>query len=301
MTTAITSTTGTTYVTSFTTSCLACIAANLATHPFETLKTRQQLISTSATTSTTALARSLIQNEGVAALYKGLNASLIRACISGAGRLTLNESLKNNCIHFGWLQPPSKAADLSEVPLRASLAIASGCFAAFLSSPIDMIRTRQAAAKGTFSACPSITQLFLTTYQQNGIPGLFAGWSSLMGRAATFNAGQLVAYDVCKSWAMDFLHMPSEHVFVHVVASLGAGIVACTASVPMENIKTVQQMETKKPLMSIVPVARQLYRNGGPKQFFRGWLTLYTKIGPNTFIVFLTAEYLRNMAGLDGF
>ena len=288
---------------SFLTSSLACITANLITHPLETLKTRQQILSSSASKSkrTLSIAKNLIHNEGVTALYKGLTASLIRAVVSGAGRLTINEHLKDQCTSLGWLDSSESNSThntsvVLDVAVRGGLAVTSGCAAAFLSSPIDMIRTRQAAASTT---SPSIGQVFVSVLRKKGVHGLFAGSSALMGRAATFNFGQLLSYDYSKRAATSVLQLPSNHVSVHVLASLGAGIVAATISIPMENIKTVQQMGGID--TSFGHVTRHLYKTGGVLQFFRGWFPLYAKIGPHTLIVFVTAEFLRGQVGMEGF
>lgn len=79
---------------------LACIAANLVTHPLEMLKVRQQL-GVHGATSLPTLTKHIVKTEGVKALYKGLSAGLIRAVVSGGGRLTIYNQLK--LYHeYGW-------------------------------------------------------------------------------------------------------------------------------------------------------------------------------------------------------
>ena len=286
------------YFTSFLTSSIACIFANLVTHPLETIKTRQQLVSSSKTISVTSITKQIVKNEGFNGLYKGLNASLLRAVISGAGRLTTFEFLKENCTRYGLLSK-KHSNQPTELPLRAGLAVSSGSFAALLSSPIDMVRTKQAADASNKNL--SVFQILLNVLRKDRIHGLFAGSNALMLRAATFNLGQLMSYDYFKCYTMEYFDLPSTHVTTHVLASLGAGLIASTISIGIENIKTVQQVGSPSGSLSIFGVTRDLYRIGGIMQFFRGWSTLWAKVGPHTFIVFVTAEFLREKANIEGF
>merc|ERR1712232_819571 len=97
--------------------------------------------------------------EGMGALYKGLPAGLMRAVISGGGRLFAYNGLKAACISNGLLHPLStqlasaKASASSfdqvlQVALRASLASIAGCGAQLVAAPMDLIRTQQSACTG---------------------------------------------------------------------------------------------------------------------------------------------------------
>jgi hypothetical protein len=77
----------------FVSTSLACVSANLVTHPLEMLKVRQQ-VSVVPSLSFTALTQKIVKTEGTKALYKGLSAGLVRAVVSGGGRLTIYNQLK---------------------------------------------------------------------------------------------------------------------------------------------------------------------------------------------------------------
>lgn len=44
--------------------------------------------------------------------------------------------------------------------------------------------------------------------------------------------------------------------------------------------------------------AAAVWRGDGVAGFFKGWSASYARLGPHTVIMFLTAEQLRQMAGL---
>jgi hypothetical protein len=279
----------------FVTASTACIVANMITHPLETIKTFQQLPG-QGSISTLSAASKIVGEGGYSSLYKGLNASLVRAVISGGGRLSLFGLFKDVAFDHGKLARNSKGSPIaSELPLRGMLASLAGMIAALAGSPADLIRTRQAAFKGTYSQTPSIAGVVKEIFSANGLSGLFAGSTSLLARAFSFNLAQLTTYDYCKKSAMEMLHLEADHVITHVAAAMGAGFAATTVSAPFENIKTMTQMSVSQ---SITSAATSMYQEGGVYIFFRGWTPLYIKVAPHTLVVFVVAERLRALFSL---
>ena len=262
----------------------ASIVANLFTHPLETIKVRQMVNGESSL----RIGYTLVRKEGWLALYKGINAALVRAVISGGGRLTGYNFLKKVAIDNKILSPEPV---VSELPLRGAMAVTAACFAQYLAAPADLIRTRQAVYKGPTIGAPSIAMVARQVVAQDGFRGLFSGSSALMGRAASFNIGQLLTYDECKYQAVSRLNTRPDSVVTHVIAASGAGLAATTASAPFENIKTYSQLHGKAPITHSI---RSIYSSSGIMGFFRGWTPLYLKIAPHTLIVFVTMEFLRN-------
>ena len=278
----------------FATSSLACIVANMITHPLETIKTFQQLPG-QRSLSTLRAARLIMYEDGIGSLYKGLNASLVRAVISGGGRLSLFGLFKDIAYDRGFLESSSSTPKASELPLRGVIASVAGMIAALVSSPVDLIRTRQAGFKGSYAQSPSMGNVVMSIYATDGIRGLFAGSTALLARAFWFNLAQLTTYDYCKTSAMETLQLDSRHVVTHVVAAMSAGFVATTITAPLENIKTRTQLMGSKSMSS---VAKVMFRDGNFLVFFRGWTPLYVKIAPHTLVVFVTAEKLRLLFNL---
>ncbi len=80
----------------------ACAFANVVTHPLETIKVRQ-VLHVGHCPSTISLLFSISRSEGVLALYKGLSPAILRAVISGGGRLTGYNYLKDVSYKSGFL------------------------------------------------------------------------------------------------------------------------------------------------------------------------------------------------------
>ena len=225
--------------------------------------------------------------------------------VSGGGRLETYSFLKRHATRSGVLSP---GAPVRELPARGAMAVVAGCFAAFLSSPLDLIRTRQAAFSGPYETCPSMFRMALDIVRrEGGLHGLFAGSTALMGRAASFNLGQLVSYDLTKARVVRYSGLSETDTAVHLVASMGAGLVATTTSCPFENLKTEMQLSAtigdrgSRSGTAMLRVVRSMYQLGGARQFFRGFVPLYLKLAPHTLIVFVVAEHLRGLFGVRTF
>jgi hypothetical protein len=225
----------------FSAASVGCVAANCATHPLETLKVKQVLYK-GKVPSTAAVFLHTVRTEGFGSLYKGISAAVVRSFISGAGRLTIYNSLKKESQRRGWLNEGGMLST-SAVAMKTALASFSGCSAQFIAAPIDLIRTRQAAHKGSLQSTPTMLKIATEVVRANGVIGLFSGTSALMSRAVTFNVSQLLAYDSAKVQAAFSLDLPIESIVTHGIASLIAGFAATTASCPSENIKTVMQIQ----------------------------------------------------------
>ena len=159
----------------------------------QTIKTRQVLQGG----TTISLIQGIVKNEGVSGMYKGISPALLRAVISGGGRLAGYNFLKNRAIKMGALNP-SGAATASEIPLRGVLAISAAVTAQLIAAPLDLIRTRQSMSAET---SPSMQRVVKEILASHGVRGLFAGTTALLGRTVTFNFGQLLTYDAARSRA----------------------------------------------------------------------------------------------------
>eukprot|EP01044_Picomonas_judraskeda_P014577 COSAG03_NODE_2335_length_2876_cov_1.830393_1_plen_211_part_00 len=182
----------------FVASATAACCANCVTHPSENIKVRQMLHRSASTASrpptSLSVARRIVAEDGVSALYKGLSPALVRAVISGGGRLAGYNGLKGACERAGWLSPngDGPAAKARQQAVKATLAVAASCTAQLAAAPADLLRTRQAAHRGTLASCPSMGKIAAEVVATDGVAGLFAGSSALMGRAASFNISQLL-------------------------------------------------------------------------------------------------------------
>ena len=111
-----------------------------------------------------------------------------------------------------------------------------------------------------------------------------------MGRAVSFNIGQLLTYDKAREFSGKQLHLSTDSAVVHFTASMVAGFASTMSSAPAENVKSWMQV---RPDLNFVQSCRHIFANGGVAGFWRGWVPLYVKLAPHTMIIFMTMEQLR--------
>ena len=95
------------------------ILANVVTHPFELVKVRQQAALVGESASFGRVWSGVVRKQGLFGLYRGFQASVVRAIISGGGRQTIFYGLK----HL-WGAGPDKRGSAS-----VRTALAGGCVA----------------------------------------------------------------------------------------------------------------------------------------------------------------------------
>lgn len=283
----------------FSAASLASMSANIVTHPFETLKVRQQL-SRTETGSMLAVARSMIAKEGLQSLYRGLGAGLVRGMISGGGRLTIYNQLKLALLDERATDPFAIQRLLQRPEyagvVRAGLGMTAGILAAMIAAPIDLARTRQQAAglkQGTVA--PGMLTILRQLLQQGGIRGLFTGTSAVFARQAVFTAAQLSTYDQSKKAIADLSDSAIDSYSTILLASLVSGVASTLATAPVEMVKTRMQMSTGTGFVSTCALT---FRQEGLLSFWRGGTALYLKLAPHTLIVLVLTEQFRLLFGV---
>ncbi|PFH45426.1 hypothetical protein AMATHDRAFT_159864 [Amanita thiersii Skay4041] len=176
------------------------IAACLIRVPTEVIKTRMQT-STYGTLSTSSLsaARLVLKTEGTKGFYQGFGITIMREIPFTSLQFPLYEFLKSKlATHLG--RRSSKELHVHEAAVCGSVA---GAFAAALTTPLDVLKTRVMLDLRTSStrALPSLPTRFKTIYTTEGPRALFSG---VVPRTLWISAGGAVFLGVYE-WAIQLL------------------------------------------------------------------------------------------------
>lgn len=299
------------------------------THPIDTVKVRLQLQSLApppvftaangvAGTASVLPTRYLGFRHGLLAIlreegfvngwYKGVQASLIREASYSSLRFGLYDVVKE--VYEDKVFPNSAPSIGGTTPLYIKLlaGATSGAVGSALASPMDLVKVRmQSDRTGErygnrfLFACKDI-------YQHDGlIKGFYRGVGPTTFRAMALTAAQLPSYDHMKVVLLQSPHF-EEGIVVHMIASMFAGLMAATASSPLDVIKTKIMNECSKTATSpeqfhankqlIRKAFMQVLQTDGLRGFFKGWLPNWMRLGPHTIITLMVYEELRAMSGL---
>ncbi|XWS63111.1 hypothetical protein CRYUN_Cryun06bG0068300 [Craigia yunnanensis] len=237
----------------------------------------------------------IIQTEGVAALFSGVSATILRQTLYSTTRMGLYDILKNK-----WTDKETR-----NLPLTSKIAagLIAGGVGAAVGNPADVAMVRMQADgrlpieqrrnyKSVIDALGQMTK-------QEGVGSLWRGSALTVNRAMIVTASQLETYDQIKEMILEKGVM-SDGIGTHVTASFAAGFVAAVASNPIDVIKTrVMNMKVAPgavpPYSGALDCALKTVRAEGPMALYKGFIPTISRQGPFTVVLFVTLEQVRKL------
>ncbi|OMO85217.1 Dicarboxylate carrier 2 [Corchorus capsularis] len=305
---------------------IASIVAGASTHPLDLIKVRMQLQGESAVPNPSvqvyrqALAMNsavgnvsitqvvsqprvgpvsigvkIIQSEGVAALFSGVSATILRQTLYSTTRMGLYDILKNK-----WTDK-----ETGKLPLTSKIAagLIAGGVGAAVGNPADVAMVRMQAdgrlpidqRRNYKSVVDALGQMT----KQEGVTSLWRGSALTVNRAMIVTASQLATYDQVKEMILNKGVM-NDGIGTHVTASFAAGFVAAVASNPIDVIKTrVMNMKVAPgevpPYSGALDCALRTVKDEGPMALYKGFIPTISRQGPFTVVLFVTLEQVRKL------
>ncbi|KAG5050778.1 Mitochondrial uncoupling protein 5 [Glycine soja] len=303
---------------------IASIIAGCSTHPLDLIKVRMQLQGENnlpkpvqnlrpalafQTGSTVHVAAAipqtrvgpiavgvrLVQQEGLAALFSGVSATVLRQTLYSTTRMGLYDVLKTK-----WTDSVTGTMPLSR---KIEAGLIAGGIGAAVGNPADVAMVRMQAdgrlppaqRRNYKSVVDAITRMA----KQEGVTSLWRGSSLTVNRAMLVTASQLASYDQFKETILENGVM-RDGLGTHVTASFAAGFVAAVASNPVDVIKTrVMNMRVEPgatpPYAGALDCALKTVRAEGPMALYKGFIPTISRQGPFTVVLFVTLEQVRKL------
>ncbi|XP_073039232.1 mitochondrial uncoupling protein 5-like [Primulina eburnea] len=307
---------------------IASIVAGCTTHPLDLIKVRMQLQGESSAAAavqnlrpafafhgTTAAAHHIhlpppppppsvgpvavglriVQQDGAAALFSGVSATLLRQTLYSTTRMGLYDVLKKK-----WTDP-----NTNNLPLASKVAagLISGAVGAAVGNPADVAMVRM-QADGRLPAAQrrnykSVVDAISQMSKNEGVVSLWRGSSLTVNRAMLVTASQLASYDQFKETILE-KDLMKDGLGTHVTASFAAGFVASVVSNPVDVIKTrVMNMKVEAgmapPYTGAFDCAMKTVRTEGAMALYKGFIPTISRQGPFTIVLFVTLEQVRKL------
>ncbi|XP_057958962.1 mitochondrial uncoupling protein 5 [Malania oleifera] len=237
----------------------------------------------------------IVQQEGVAALFSGVSATVLRQTLYSTTRMGLYDVLKQK-----WTDPST-----GNMPLvrKIGAGLVAGGIGAAVGNPADVAMVRMQAdgrlppaqRRNYTSVVDAITRMS----KQEGVTSLWRGSSLTVNRAMLVTASQLASYDQFKETILE-KGLMKDGLGTHVTASFAAGFVAAVASNPVDVIKTrVMNMKVEPgeapPYAGALDCAMKTVRSEGPMALYKGFIPTISRQGPFTVVLFVTLEQVRKL------
>lgn len=268
---------------------LASAGAAAFTHPLDLLKVHlqtQQVVSKGVV----AMAIQVVKTQGVLALYNGLTASLGRQITYSTVRFGVYDILRPR------LEARNQAGNLP-FHQKVLLGAFGGLCGGVVGSPFDVINVRmQNDAKLPLKQQRQYRHVFhgfKRVIVEEGLLNLWRGVSLNICRAILMTLSQIAFYEQAKQMLISSGYF-KDNIITHFSSSIVAGVMATTATQPVDVVKTrimnAQQGEYKSIWQCFVYTART-----GPLGFFKGYVPAFFRLGPQTILTFVFMEQLRRL------
>ncbi|KAL5201223.1 hypothetical protein ABZP36_035577 [Zizania latifolia] len=310
----------------------ACVVAGCCTHPLDLIKVRMQLHGEAAPAlafpvggahhhhhhhhhhdhhllpqpprrpGPISVFAQILRAEGPAGLLSGVSATMLRQSVYSTTCMGLYDTFKKR-----WER------DGSNGPLPLHRKIAAGLFSggvgAAVGNPADVAMVRM-QADGRLPAAQrrnyrSVADAIVRMARDEGVCSLWRGSPLTVKRAMIVAASQLATYDQTKETILARLGPGADGLVTHVAAGFAAGLVAASASTPVDVVKTrVMNMKVvagaPPPYKGALDCAIKTVRSEGAMALYKGFVPTVTRQGPFTIVLFVTLEQVRKLfKGVD--
>ena len=227
--------------------------------------------------------------EGVFALWKGVNAAWLREASYTSLRLGLYEPVK---VLFG--------ANEAGAPFYKKFAAgsAAGAIGSLAGNPFDVLKTKMMASAG--ATPPSMVKTASELMANQGIGGFYRGIDSNILRAMVLNGTKMACYDQTKLYIVQATGWSKSSLVTQFCSAVAAGFfMTCTVS-PFDMVRTrlMNQPADAKIYSNAVDCAVKIATQEGPLTFWRGFLPIWSRFAPTTTLQLIIFEQLRGMMGM---
>lgn len=282
---------------------IAAICAEMVTFPIDTAKTRLQLQGQVGDKrwvqgryrGTVHCLATIVREEGLASVYKGLSPALVRQAVYGTIKFGLYYSAKE-------VLATSSKQESSLTNLGC--AVFAGSVSSAIATPTDVIKVRlQARATEGSGGLYTVGRDICHT---EGVRGLWRGVCPTAQRAALVAGVQLPVYDATKSrLCCGPSPLLQDGVGCHFLSSMVAGFSAALASNPVDVVRTrlmVQKRCAKltgeRKIMvytSAIHCGLHTVATEGVTALFKGFIPSFARMGPWNVIFFIVYEKLKSL------
>lgn len=237
----------------------------------------------------------ILRNEGFLAMYTGYSAAVLRQAVYGTARLGLFRTFSD------LLQTDAH----SPLPFwqKAVCGLASGALGSVIGNPADLTLVRM-QADGQLPADKrrnyrGVGNALVRIVREEGIMTLWRGSLPTVYRAMAMNCGMLSTNDQAKEILRQYW---GDGTVTSLAASAVSGVVAATATLPFDMIKTrVQRMSPRAdgsmPYSGFFDCFRQIVKTEGVLALWKGWGTFCVRVAPHAVITLVIIDEINGRYG----
>jgi Mitochondrial carrier protein len=232
----------------------------------------------------------VVGDEGVVALWKGVNAAWLREASYTSLRIGLYEPVK---VAFGANDPAT--ATFAKKFLAGS---AAGAIGSLAGNPFDVLKTKMMANTG--KEVPSMVKTAADLFKNQGIGGFYRGIDSNIMRAMVLNGTKMGVYDQSKGYVVAWTGLSKKSLVTQFLSGVTAGFFMTITVSPFDMVRTrlMNQPVDAKIYNNAVDCMIKIAKTEGPLTFWRGFVPIWSRFAPTTTLQLIIFEQLRAMMGM---
>lgn len=239
-------------------------------------------------TSIARTMRNILNEEGLAAFWRGNGVNCIRVAPYAATQFASYEKYKR--VMLG-------DRDSLTIVQRLACGGLAGATATTVTHPLDVIRLRLSVNKDLVGIRGALNDVLM----ENGIRSLYKGYIPTLLSLSPFIAINFAAFDTLKTHFLP-KGVSKKNMGGHTLKVLGcgaaAGLFAQSICFPLDTIRRRMQMKGTN-YTSVLNAVSEIASKEGVRGFYRGVVPNAVKIVPNNGIRFLAYEMLKSLMGME--
>lgn len=273
------------FVATFAAGAIAGVSEILTFYPLDVVKTRMQLETGKSKHGMFGILSSIVREEGVSRLYRGLVPPLLLEAPKRAVKFASNEFWGKT---FMGLSGESK--------MTQQLSVLTGCSAgateSFIIVPFELVKIKLQDKTSTFAGPIDVVKQVI---KKEGPLGLYAGMEATFWRHVWWNGGYFGCIHQVRS-IMSPAETQQGELFNNFVSGSVGGFVGTALNTPFDVVKSRIQGASKVP--GVVPKYNWTYpalvtimREEGPAALYKGFLPKVLRLAPGGGVLLLVVEF----------
>eukprot|EP00457_Paulinella_chromatophora_P013482 gb/GEZN01013788.1/.p1 GENE.gb/GEZN01013788.1/~~gb/GEZN01013788.1/.p1 ORF type:complete len:295 (+),score=14.60 gb/GEZN01013788.1/:34-918(+) len=275
---------------------IASMLGDLVTMPIDVAKTRMQLSGEGGQKLYSNALDCILKtgkNEGIPALWKGLEPALWRQASYGSLRYGLYNPLKE-------VMAPGVPNNELSVGTKILAGGLSGVLAQAIANPCDLVKVRM-MAQGMSPAdagAKAVVQYkwfwpsLVSILKSEGVRGMYKGVGANMSRAAALASGELASYDILKPELKTHLQL-RDGLPLHAATAVCSGFIAAFIANPFDLVKSRVMRDSTGQYRGMIHCFTKTLRKEGVLALWKGFIPAWARVGPRVIIAFVTMEQLK--------
>ena len=271
---------------------MAGMMCKVVEYPMDTVKVRLQDMHCTYRGTLDCIVR-MFREEGPLGFYRGLPAPLYGCMIDTATIFVVYNGLSNT--YRNW----KGSALNSDLPLAGTAAagFGAGLAVSVVLTPIELVKCRmqvQDTLPPEKQVYKGVWHCACRTVSQEGVRGLFRGYTSFAAREAPGSALWYAVYEGLRSYLAPHGGSRSDVPLLGTaMAGAAAGFSYWTATFPTDVVKTRIQVDPEYANHTLKQGLKDVYREGGVRSLYKGWGVTVARAMPSHALLFVTYEYCK--------